>query len=627
MSAQAELLERLGDFVDANNRSGYYQALADAGYDYGRLALGVVDNLTLNGRLANAFQYNKGQELDNPVYVTGALSEKIGLDLMHADFTARQREFDERGDVILKIAEIRDYHIEVYGLNSVPPEAWTAYAPSILIGNDGFLFENGDSWWEWVLSTGDFLLSQLGSGLGTVAEVVSYNDALADEWLGDLFLDGVLDQAAGSDGPALTWERFTLQYGNGLVVGGEDRAEADLVGAGGSDTIYGHGGNDELDGKSGDDFLYGGYGDDVLVGGAGRDALIGGVRGDAAKAYHDRDGMDTADYSSAGQGIVVNLREKPDWFPNAEGWVQDDGDGGEDALDSIETIIGSAHDDTFFGGETELVPSSPSPLYETITLDGGDGTDVVDYSKLDFEPTQAGLTIRLAKPGVDEPGEVRFTNILGFGPFNALIAIENVVGSSGKDRITGNDEFNVLIGGEGDDEIRGEGGEDIIVGGEGYDQLWGGDDTERDIFYVGAGDTVHDASKEDKISVEGLRPTGGVVPLHSKYPIAKGPGGFKYALLGGDIESAEGGHVRVWLPGYSVFSNEGAFDILNFNQQSFQWGDGGIELYEFHLVPSAVTSCGYQALGYARRIPSRDHRSHGASATTGLGTGEDLGDK
>ena len=56
MSGQADLLQRLEVFANANNRSGYYQALADAGYNYGRLALGVVDNLTLNGRLANAFQ-------------------------------------------------------------------------------------------------------------------------------------------------------------------------------------------------------------------------------------------------------------------------------------------------------------------------------------------------------------------------------------------------------------------------------------------------------------------------------------------------------------------------------------------------------------------------------------------
>ena len=47
MSAQTELLESLEAFANANNRSGYWQTLADAGFDYGRLALGVVDNLTL----------------------------------------------------------------------------------------------------------------------------------------------------------------------------------------------------------------------------------------------------------------------------------------------------------------------------------------------------------------------------------------------------------------------------------------------------------------------------------------------------------------------------------------------------------------------------------------------------
>ena len=358
MSGQADLLQRLEAFANANNRSGYYQALADAGYDYGRLALGVVDNLTLNGRLANAFQYNKGQELNNPVNVTGELSEKIGLDLMWADLDARKAALNEKGGINLTVSDIRDYHIEIYEQNGLPPEAWTTYAPSVLIGEAGEKYENEDAWWSELLSTDDGFWPRLSEGVSTSDEVLRHTgdrltfyisptlfwhryrerkidgeitdeQGLAYDWIDNTTSSIVLSVVDTVAGTPMDWQNFWLDYGAGAVVGGTDNADTDLAGGDASDTIYAHGGKDNLKGWAGDDFLYGGKGDDVLIGGAGKDALIGGVRSDAAKAYHHEDGLDTADYSSALQGIIVNLQEKPDWFPNAEGWVEDDGDGSE----------------------------------------------------------------------------------------------------------------------------------------------------------------------------------------------------------------------------------------------------------------------------------------------------------
>jgi Ca2+-binding RTX toxin-like protein len=62
-----------------------------------------------------------------------------------------------------------------------------------------------------------------------------------------------------------------------------------------------------------------------------------------------------------------------------------------------------------------------------------------------------------------------------------VIAIENLVGGTGNDRITGNILANNLQGGSGDDRISGAGGNDIIFGQGGNDILNGG--AGNDIFY------------------------------------------------------------------------------------------------------------------------------------------------
>jgi Ca2+-binding RTX toxin-like protein len=62
-----------------------------------------------------------------------------------------------------------------------------------------------------------------------------------------------------------------------------------------------------------------------------------------------------------------------------------------------------------------------------------------------------------------------------------VIAIENIVGGAGNDRITGNILANHLQGGTGDDRISGAGGNDTIFGQGGNDILSGG--AGNDIFY------------------------------------------------------------------------------------------------------------------------------------------------
>jgi len=116
------------------------------------------------------------------------------------------------------------------------------------------------------------------------------------------------------------------------------------------------------------------------------------------------------------------------------------------------------------------------------TYDGGRGTDTVDYSAI-----SSGVSIDLAAGTATGPGNQK------------LIAIENVVGSSGDDVITGNSGANVINAGAGDDVIdggagndrmTGVAGDDILIGGAGNDRVSGGDG--NDVIIGGAGNDSYD---------------------------------------------------------------------------------------------------------------------------------------
>jgi Ca2+-binding RTX toxin-like protein len=62
------------------------------------------------------------------------------------------------------------------------------------------------------------------------------------------------------------------------------------------------------------------------------------------------------------------------------------------------------------------------------------------------------------------------------GDTDTLVAIENVVGGSGNDRLVGDAATNRLSGGAGADTLMGGGGDDTLVGGAGNDAIFGGTD-------------------------------------------------------------------------------------------------------------------------------------------------------
>ncbi|MEZ5854193.1 MAG: calcium-binding protein [Hyphomicrobiaceae bacterium] len=123
-----------------------------------------------------------------------------------------------------------------------------------------------------------------------------------------------------------------------------------LEGNSGNDTMHGGAGNDVLHGDSGDDVMAGGAGDDSLYGGSGDDLFLAGAGNDY---YEGNSGFDTLDYTGVKNGIVMDLSKH-----TVTG-------AGTDEVWSIESVIGSSHDDIMKGDKRENV------------MNGGDGDDVL----------------------------------------------------------------------------------------------------------------------------------------------------------------------------------------------------------------------------------------------------------
>jgi len=169
-----------------------------------------------------------------------------------------------------------------------------------------------------------------------------------------------------------------------------------------------------LNGTAGNDQLSGSFNNDTLNGSAGNDTMDGGG------------GIDTASYSSATSGVTSRL-----WL-NA---TSSDGQGGNDVLNNIESLVGSGFNDRLEGDEGAN------------TLSGGAGSDTL-------------------------------------------------LGGGGADVLLGGADDDALDGGTGNDTLTGGGGSNTLTGGSGSDTFVlaaGAMDVVYD-FTAGAGGDVLDLS-------------------------------------------------------------------------------------------------------------------------------------
>jgi Ca2+-binding RTX toxin-like protein len=111
-------------------------------------------------------------------------------------------------------------------------------------------------------------------------------------------------------------------------------------------------------------------------------------------------------------------------------------------------LLGGLGNDTFFGGN-----GTGADLYN-----GGDGNDTM------FFDGTTPITVSLGLTGPQNTGQ----------GMDTLVSIENAVGSTAGDRLTGGAGANRLEGRRGADILLGLGGTDTLYGGDGNDTLGGG---------------------------------------------------------------------------------------------------------------------------------------------------------
>lgn len=159
----------------------------------------------------------------------------------------------------------------------------------------------------------------------------------------------------------------------------------------------------------------------------------------------------------------------------------------------------------FFGGGAPFDISSDDHKVVFAIWDAG-GIDTLDLSGYTADQRislsngafsdAGGLKGNIAiAEAVDAQGRIRGS--AGFDGRSIVNIIENAVGGSGNDTISGNDVRNILTGNDGDDILYGLNGNDVLYGGAGNDTLIGGSDADRliggtgdDTYYVDRSDTI-----------------------------------------------------------------------------------------------------------------------------------------
>ncbi|MFO0746321.1 MAG: calcium-binding protein [Myxococcota bacterium] len=292
-------------------------------------------------------------------------------------------------------------------------------------------------------------------------------------------------------------------------------------------TVYGGDGNDTLSGGTAADTLNGGAGNDTLRGAtdAALDTAADTLNGDdgddtfdAGNATNGGDtyngGNGTADHVSyANRTILVTVTigaGSNDGQASENDTVAADieivsGGAGNDVLtggSGNETLNGGAGNDTLTGGDgndtlngdagNDLLVSNDDTSDGADVYVGGAGTDTVDYSA-----RTVGVTVTM--DGVANDGETGADE-----GDNVKADVENFIGSSGDDIVTGSAADNAFTGGDGDD---------ILSGGAGNDWFYEEDaDSGSDTFNGGAGtDTVDYSLRTGDLTVtmDGVDPDDG----------------------------------------------------------------------------------------------------------------------
>lgn len=284
---------------------------------------------------------------------------------------------------------------------------------------------------------------------GDGVDTVDYNERSSSEAV-TVSIDGVAndgDQPVGSenDNVLTDVENVRGSAGSDTIIG--SLGPNTLMGGAGSDTVSGSGGDDELHGRGFNhpgEGSFPGDGENAIFGGEGNDKLFGNDDNDDLRGG---DGSDELSGSSAGDHLA--------------------GDGGNDL------ISGSTGNDDILGGPgDDTIEAGP----DDDEIDAGDGNDVVDGASGsdDMHGGVGSDTVTYADGCFDGSTEIQCdpvtvtiddnSNDGRAGGDNVRTDVENVIGGTGNDTISGTAGPNVLDGHDGNDTINGLGGDDTLDG-------------------------------------------------------------------------------------------------------------------------------------------------------------------
>ncbi|WP_171015847.1 FG-GAP repeat protein [Devosia sp. FKR38] len=316
-----------------------------------------------------------------------------------------------------------------------------------------------------------------GTGIITVSGWYTFEQTFRDNGDGTLAVDF---KVIGSD-PAPVFEKTLNEssdildtvvggnrYGwfvNNTVDGGLKIDSVSLFEAEG----YGTPANDTIVGSAADETFYTSAGNDVIDGQGGRD---------------------TYDASGAGEGVTVDLDSNPfDAVVAGDGVAIGGASVGLDGLTSIENVRGSSFNDVINGsaGDNVFYASGGTDI---INGDGNAPGNGPRGDTFDASAATTNVTINLA-------GQTA----TGFGGTSTIKNIENAVGGSGNDTITGSSANNMLVGNAGADTFMATAGSDRIDGGADADTVvFTGGSSDYTITWDGATAIVTDKANPSNVT-------------------------------------------------------------------------------------------------------------------------------
>lgn len=308
----------------------------------------------------------------------------------------------------------------------------------------------------------------------SLADVYVFTNEYSDFAVGDVSRLLLTDDDGGIDtvnaAPVTTDSVIDVGGGTSIIDGVAvdiDQRIENAVGGDGNDRLLGSENDNSLSGGRGSDSLVGGDGEDTLEGGAGADSLEGGA------------GFDVASYAFAMARVSVRL-DNP---------TRNEGDAAGDSYNSIESVVGSRHNDYLrgdYGADNHFEGLGGDDVFLGLSgansLFGGDGDDRF-YSGKDADLMDGGSDVDTVFYARSNSGVLvdlqSGAGHSGFAEGDRLVAIENLYGSNHDDTLSGDAGANQLVGHAGDDILMGQGDDDRLFGREGNDTLIGGEGSDR----------------------------------------------------------------------------------------------------------------------------------------------------